>query len=78
MVGQEIRQIGCDIQADQQRPLIRAHTVLLPIELGLIASTGVKEIKVFPKPRVAVLSTGDEVCQENREREFFTIYNHSV
>jgi molybdopterin molybdotransferase len=41
--------------------LVQAGTLLRPQELGVLASVGIAKIKVHPRPKVAVLATGDEL-----------------
>ncbi len=43
------------------RVLLRAGTRLLPKDVGALAALGVTEAEVYRKPRVAVLSTGNEL-----------------
>jgi len=43
--------------------VLRAGAVLRPQEFGLLATVGRTAAKVVPSPRVAVLSTGDEVVE---------------
>lgn len=57
--GQDIRPIGFDVNKGQQ--VLSAYDKLGPTELGLMASLGLTDIEVFQKPKVAVLSTGNEV-----------------
>ena len=57
--GQDIRPIGFDVNKGQQ--VLSAYDKLGPAELGLMASLGLSDIEVFQKPKVAVLSTGNEV-----------------
>lgn len=57
--GQDIRPVGFDVSKGQKVPT--ALQKLGPAELGLMASLGLTEIEVFQKPKVAVLSTGNEV-----------------
>lgn len=45
--------------------VLRAGAQLRPYELGLLASVGRWEVRVLPRPRVAILSTGDEVVEAN-------------
>jgi molybdopterin molybdotransferase len=52
-------QIGEDIGKGQ--PVLPAGRRLRPQDLGLLAGLGVMEIPVYCQPRVAVISTGDEV-----------------
>ncbi|HEX2033739.1 MAG TPA: gephyrin-like molybdotransferase Glp [Chloroflexota bacterium] len=57
--GENVRQAG----EDQRRGevVLRAGTVVRPAEVGVLASLGRTEAWVYRRPRVAVLSTGDEV-----------------
>ncbi len=57
--GQYVRRSGGDIRAGQQA--LKRGTVLYAAELGILASLGVAEVAVFRLPRVAVVSTGDEI-----------------
>ncbi|KAI1284992.1 Molybdenum cofactor synthesis protein cinnamon [Halotydeus destructor] len=57
--GQEIRQIGTDIHNGEK--VIEKGTELGPIEVGLIAAVGHVNVKVFKRPTIALLSTGDEI-----------------
>ena len=57
--GWDIRPIGFDVSKGQK--VLTALQKLGPAELGLMASLGLTEIEVFQKPKVAVLSTGNEV-----------------
>ena len=59
MTGQDIRPIGFDVSKGQQ--VLTVLQKLGPAELGLMASLGLTEVEVFQKPKVAVLSTGNEV-----------------
>lgn len=61
-VGTDVRLVGCDIAAGQR--VLESGTRLGPSELGLLAAVGVKQIRVIPKPVVAVLSTGNEVSHQ--------------
>ena len=57
--GTHIRRAGEDLQAGQIA--VPANTALSPAHLGVLASIGVQEVAVFPRPKVAVFSTGDEL-----------------
>lgn len=56
---QNTRAAGEDI-ADGDTVLSRGRRIT-PADLGLLASLGINEISVTPRPRVAFLSTGDEL-----------------
>ncbi|TXH74852.1 MAG: bifunctional molybdopterin-guanine dinucleotide biosynthesis adaptor protein MobB/molybdopterin molybdotransferase MoeA [Thiothrix sp.] len=57
--GQNVRQQGEDIA--QGQTILTAGRRLIPADLGLLASLGVAELKVYRAPRVAFFSTGDEL-----------------
>lgn len=59
--GLSVRQAGEDMRAGET--VLRAGTVLRPAEIGLLASVGRTKPRVVARPRVAVLSTGDEVVE---------------
>lgn len=57
--GENIRPIGSDMRAGDQ--LVPAGTILGPAEIGLLASLGHNTVTVGRRPRVAIMSTGDEI-----------------
>ncbi len=57
--GISVRQAGEDLKKGVT--VLAAGTVLRPAEIGLLASLGVPKPLVIARPRVAVLSTGDEL-----------------
>jgi len=71
--GQDIRPFGSDIKEGDT--LIRKGTKLGPIELGLIASVGLSQVTVRAKPRVAVLSTGNELREPGEALSFGQIWD---
>ena len=50
---------GEDIRSKEL--LIKKGKKLSPQDIGAIAAMGINQIKVFQKPRVAIISTGDEI-----------------
>lgn len=58
--GQNLRLKGEDLLSGT--PALRAGQLLGAAECGLIASLGIAEISVVRRLRVAILSTGDELC----------------
>jgi molybdenum cofactor synthesis domain-containing protein len=56
---QNIGRQGADIQKGQQ--VLQPGTLLNASRLGSIAALGLTEIAVYEKPRVAILSTGNEI-----------------
>jgi molybdopterin molybdotransferase len=57
--GTFVRQPGRDV--DIGDVISPAGTVLTPAHLGVLANQGAVSVKVHPRPRVGVLSTGDEL-----------------
>ncbi len=57
---QHIRRAGEDLKAGS--PALTAGKQLRPAELGIIASLGLAEVSVRRRVRVALFSTGDELC----------------
>lgn len=57
--GQHIRPRGQDLAAGQT--VVAAGTVVTPAVAGMLAAVGVAEPLVYPAPRVAIITTGDEI-----------------
>ena len=56
---QHVGRRAADIVAGQT--VLDADDVLNPSRIGALAATGVLDVEVFAKPRVAILSTGNEI-----------------
>jgi molybdopterin molybdotransferase len=57
--GQAIARRGSDAAAG--RVLLTAGTIIGPAQIAVLASVGLAMVPVFDRPRVAVMSTGDEL-----------------
>jgi molybdenum cofactor synthesis domain-containing protein len=62
--GDHVRAPGEDVAVGQE--VFPAGTELSPGHLGVLASIGVFDVSVFRRPRVGVLSTGDELVDDDR------------
>jgi molybdopterin molybdotransferase len=71
--GANVRARGEDVSAGVQ--VLRGGTVLRPQELGLLASLGLPEVWVHGRPRVVLVSTGDEVVEPGLPRKPGQIYD---
>lgn len=60
-VGEHIRRRGEEVRAGEV--VITAGEVLGPAGIGLLASTGHSRVRVYRRPRVAILSTGSELVE---------------
>jgi molybdopterin molybdotransferase len=59
--GQHILTRGSEMRRGET--ILSAGTVLQPQEVGLLALVGRAQVTVVPRPRVAILSTGDELVE---------------
>ena len=59
--GQNVGRRAADISAGQL--LAGPGTVLNPSRVGSLTAVGISELEVFARPRVAILSTGNEVVE---------------
>ena len=63
--GSNVRPAGEDLRRGQV--LVEEGRYLQPVDLGALAATGRAEVRVIPRPRVAILSTGDELVEPGSE-----------
>jgi molybdopterin molybdotransferase len=72
-IGDNVRMAGEDVRRDET--VLNQGRYLTPPDVGLIASLGIGEIRVKRRPRVALLSTGNEVHQIGRSLGVGGIYD---
>ena len=65
--GTDLRRAGEDIREGDL--ILRAGMLMRPAEIGLLASTNRSHVSVYRRPRVAVLSTGDEIVDVDEPLE---------
>jgi molybdopterin molybdotransferase len=63
--GQNILLRGSEMRRGEV--VLRAGTVLRPIELGVLAAAGQAEVPAFIRPSVGILSTGDELVEAGEQ-----------
>lgn len=61
---QHVGRRAADIAEGQ--PLLDAGVLLTPSRIGALAATGLIDVEVFAKPRIAILSTGNEIIEPGR------------
>jgi molybdopterin molybdotransferase len=59
--GRHLRRVGEDVQAGET--VLQAGTFLGAAQVGLLAAVGRDRVKVRPRPRVVVISTGSELVE---------------
>jgi molybdenum cofactor synthesis domain-containing protein len=71
--GQNVGRQGADIRAGQA--LLAAGDHLTPSRIGAVAALGLDRVDVFERPRVAILSTGNEIAAPGQPLEPGHIYD---
>ncbi|EGT4142836.1 gephyrin-like molybdotransferase Glp [Clostridium perfringens] len=74
--NENISFMGEDIQIGET--LIKKGKRLDYADLGIMASSGISEVTVYKKPRVSIISTGDEVCDINSTLKPGKIYDSNL
>lgn len=59
--GENVRYAGEDVK--KQEVVIRKGAILKSGHIGMLAALGYTKIKVFRKPKIAILATGDELVE---------------
>jgi molybdenum cofactor synthesis domain-containing protein len=59
--GEHVRRAGGDVEAGDL--VFERGTLLTPTHLGVLASLDVRAVSCHPRPRVGVISTGDELVE---------------
>src|SRR4051812_2327135 len=71
--GQFVSYAGSDIARGEA--LLRAGTIIGSREIGMLAACGIAEVAVARRPRVAIISTGDELVQPGQPLRPAAIYD---
>lgn len=72
-MGQNIASEGSDVKSGEM--LLKKGTSLTPDKIGVLSAIGLVEVPVYAKPKVAVISTGNEVVVPGQDLEYGKIYD---
>ena len=71
--GENIANRGSDIE--KGNILLRSGTLITPDKIGVLSAIGMSLVTVFRKPRVAVISTGNELIKPNEDLKYGKAYD---
>lgn len=72
-LGENIAYKGSDIKGGDL--LLNSGILLTHDKIGVLAAIGVGEVLVFKKPKVAIISTGNEIINHDKKLEYGKIYD---
>ncbi len=70
--GQNI--LGAGVEVEAGTTIAKKGEKLLPGDLGFAAAAGIKQVKVYRRPHVAIISVGDEVVEPGEKLHIGQLY----
>lgn len=74
--GDFVRPLGNDMTAGQV--VFKEGEVLRAADIGILASLGMTDVPIIPRPRIALLSTGPEIVAPGRHLQYGQIYDANL
>jgi molybdopterin molybdotransferase len=74
--GANVRRAGEDVQRGTK--VMQAGTELRAAQIGVLASLGMSSVRVYRRPVIAILSTGDELLEIGQPHEEGKIYDSNA
>ncbi len=75
-IGDFVRPPANDMTAGQR--IFDEGEILQPHDIGILASLGMTDVSVVPKPRIAVMSTGPEIVAPGESLSYGQIYDANL
>ncbi|MCS7385367.1 MAG: molybdopterin biosynthesis protein [archaeon GB-1867-005] len=72
-VGAHIVHAGSDLMIGEK--ILRKGTILTPREIGVIAAVGIDKVRVYKKPKIAIISTGSELVTPGASLPPYKVYD---
>lgn len=72
-LGANIAREGSDVKKGEL--LLREGELITPDKIGVLSAIGLQEVPVYVKPRVTVISTGNEVIKVGEKLEYGKVYD---
>lgn len=74
--GENIARSGEDIK--RGTPILKKGSILRPQDIGILAGLKIRKVKVFKKPKVAIIATGNELIELSREDPKRIVDNYAL
>ncbi|MEM3703727.1 MAG: molybdopterin molybdotransferase MoeA [Candidatus Bathyarchaeia archaeon] len=74
--GENVALAGEDLK--KQSLILRKGEVLRPQDIGILAGAGIKKVKVFKRPRVAIIATGNELFELSKKDPTRIVDNYAL
>jgi molybdopterin molybdotransferase len=71
--GENIATMGSDIE--KGNILLKSGTLITPNKIGVLSAIGISQVTVFTRPRVAIISTGNELIKPNEDLKYGQAYD---
>ena len=73
---ENVRFTGCDLFVGQK--IIEVGDLLTPAKLAVLATQGLSEVEIIASPKIAIVSTGDELVCAGKPLDSGQIYNSNA
>lgn len=71
--GDHVRPVGSEMKKGQKA--LSQGEVLFPARIGFLAGIGVSLVHVFPRPRISIIVTGNEIVENGADLSYGQVYD---